>query len=229
MSVGGLLLAAGAGRRFGRPKALVEFNGELLVERGIASLRAGGCVPVHVVLGASMLEVLAQADLSGAMTVSNRAWDSGLASSLRTGLASMPVDVVAVIVALVDQPLIGGEVVRRLVNAFDDGAAVAVATYEGRRRNPVLLGRTVWDGVAEAAYGDVGAKAFLSRHPDLVTDVDCTDIASSADIDTPDDLAALSRSPGVQAGDQAHHVGQDRGGDAGVDRPLDAEADTEAE
>lgn len=229
MSVGGLLLAAGAGRRFGQPKALVGFHGELLVERGIASLRAGGCAPVHVVLGASMLEVLAQADLSGAVTVSNPAWDSGLSSSLRTGLASIPVDVVAVVVALVDQPLIGPDVVRRLVSAFDDGAQVAVASYGGKRRNPVLLARTVWDAVAEASHGDVGAKAYLCRHPEVITDVDCTDIASDADIDTPDDLAVLLRSPGAQAGDQPHHVGENGTGDARVDGPLNAEADTETE
>jgi CTP:molybdopterin cytidylyltransferase MocA len=190
--VAGLLLAAGEGSRFGRPKALVEFGGRLLVERGLHTLTAGGCAPVHVVLGAAYDEILATADLADATTVvRNDAWSSGLGSSLRAGLASMPPHVGAVVVTLVDQPLVTASAVERLRAAYRAGAAAAVATYDGQPRHPVLLARATWAGVAEHAIGDTGARGYLRSRPELVTKVPCDDAGSAADIDSPDDLATL--------------------------------------
>ncbi|MGH3466558.1 MAG: nucleotidyltransferase family protein, partial [Thermocrispum sp.] len=100
----GLLLAAGAGSRFGRPKALVPFAGVPLAQRGAGMLAAAGCDPVLVVLGAAAEEVRAAAVLSPARVVRNPDWASGLASSLRAGLAALPPGVAAVVVALADQP-----------------------------------------------------------------------------------------------------------------------------
>ncbi|MCY7364825.1 MAG: molybdopterin-guanine dinucleotide biosynthesis protein MobA, partial [Frankiaceae bacterium] len=79
------------------------------------------------------------------------------------------------------------------------GAVAAVATYDGRPRNPVLLDRTTWAGVAEAASGDDGARSWLRAHPDLVTAVDCTDVGAPDDLDTPQDLAALRHAPPREA------------------------------
>ncbi|WP_238424972.1 nucleotidyltransferase family protein [Micromonospora parastrephiae] len=126
----GLLLAAGAGRRYGRPKALVEMAGEPLVRRGIRLLSVGGCAPVHVVLGAGADEVPA---LPGAVTVRHDRWAEGLGSSLRRGLASLPVDVPAAVVVLVDQPSLSPVAVRRVRAAYARGAVVAVATYDAGR------------------------------------------------------------------------------------------------
>jgi CTP:molybdopterin cytidylyltransferase MocA len=190
--VAGLLLAAGEGRRLGQPKALVEFGGQLLVERGLRLLTAGGCAPVHVVLGAAYDEILATADLAEATTVvRNDAWQTGLGSSLRAGLASMPPDVGAVVIALVDQPLVTATAIERLRAAYRAGAVAAVATYGEHPRHPVLLARTTWNGVAEHAIGDAGARGYLRSRPELVTKVPCDDVGSAADIDTPDDLATL--------------------------------------
>ncbi|MEU6035077.1 nucleotidyltransferase family protein [Actinomadura sp. NPDC047616] len=186
----GLLLAAGAGRRLGRPKALVEVEGERLVDRGVRVLREGGCAPVIVVTGAAPVEVI------GAIVVPNPAWRTGMGSSLRAGLAALPPDAPAVVVALVDQPRVGAAAVRRLVEAYRGGARVAVATYGGAPRNPVLIAREHFAGAAEAAVGDMGARAFLRARPDLVTPVPCDDVAAPDDIDTPADLAAFTRPPG---------------------------------
>jgi len=82
--------------------------------------------------------------------------------------------------------------VRRLVAARRAGATVAVATYGGRRRNPVLIAREHFAEVAELAVGDVGARPFLRRHAALVTEVPCDDVADPADIDTAEDLARLA-------------------------------------
>src|SRR5258708_298468 len=184
--VAGLLLAAGEGRRFGRPKALVEFGGERLVDRGLRVLRSAGCSPVLVVTGAASIEVI------GGVVVPNAAWRSGLGSSLRAGLTALPPSCPAVVVALVDQPRVSAEAVRRLIGAYESGARIAVATYGGRPRNPGLIATEHFEGVAAMAVGDTGARAFLRAHPDLVTEVPCDDVAAPDDIDTPADLAALT-------------------------------------
>ena len=185
MRVAGLLLAAGAGRRFGEPKALVRFRGRPLVEHGVALLADGGCAPVYVVSGAAPLPG------SGTTVVANPAWRSGMGSSLRAGLGALPAEADAVVVALVDQPLVGAEAVRRLLAAHRGGARIAIAGYAGAPRNPVLFGREYWPQIVTSARGDRGARAFLRGHPELVTLVECGDTGSPADIDTPDDLRRL--------------------------------------
>ncbi|MFI6269724.1 nucleotidyltransferase family protein [Micromonospora zamorensis] len=184
----GLLLAAGAGRRYGRPKALVELDGVPLVRRGITLLRDGGCTPVHVVLGAGADEV---PDLPGAVPVRHDGWPEGLGSSLRRGLASLPADVPAAVVVLVDQPLLSPVAVRRVRAAYAGGALVAVATYAGRPGHPVLLARETWPLLDRYAVGDRGARDLLRDRPDLVVEVPCDDVGAPLDVDTPADLLRL--------------------------------------
>ncbi|TDC52368.1 nucleotidyltransferase family protein [Actinomadura sp. KC345] len=183
----GLLLAAGEGSRLGRPKATLELGGERLVDRGVRMLRDAGCSPVLVVAGAEPVEVI------GAVVVPNARWRDGMGSSLRAGLAALPPACPAVVVALVDQPLVTPAAVERLIRAYEEGAEIAVATYGGAPRNPVLLRAAHLAGAAEAAAGDTGARGFLRAHPGLVTGVPCDDVAAPDDIDTPEDLAALDR------------------------------------
>jgi CTP:molybdopterin cytidylyltransferase MocA len=195
VSVAGLLLAAGGGRRLGgRPKALLAHGGRLLVERGARLLTTAGLDPVVVVVGAAAEEVLARAALGSARTVVNPGWAEGIGSSLRVGLAALEQagNIEAVVVALVDQPHLRGEVIGRLVAAWRAGARAAVATFAGQPRNPVLLDRSVWDDVREQAVGDVGARGYLRRHPELVAGVPCDDVGSPFDVDTEADLARLA-------------------------------------
>lgn len=191
-SLGGILLAAGGGRRFGGPKAAAEFRGELLVERGARLLSEGGCEPVVVVLGAEAEAVRARARLDIALVRVNPRWPTGMASSLRTGLDALEGRCGAAVVVLVDQPLVGPDAVRRLADAWRDGATVAVATYEGRQRNPVLFDRAVWPDLRSGLRGDVGARRWLADHADLVAAVACDGTGSPADADTPADLAVLA-------------------------------------
>jgi CTP:molybdopterin cytidylyltransferase MocA len=185
-AVAGILLAAGGGSRLGQPKALVEIGGESLAQRGVALLRDGGAAPVVVVTGAVAV------DLPGVLTVHNPRWRSGMGSSLAAGLATVPDSCSAAVIALVDQPLVGPEAVRRLIAAYAAGASVAVASYAGAPRNPVLLAREHWAEVAALAVGDAGARPFLRAHPGLVTPVECGDTGSPDDLDVPDDLERLA-------------------------------------
>ncbi|WP_182897217.1 NTP transferase domain-containing protein [Microbispora sp. H10830] len=186
-AVAGLLLAAGGGSRFGGPKALVEFEGERLADRGVRLLAEGGCRPVLIVLGAADVPV------AGAVVVRNPGWASGMGSSLRAGLRALPPAAPAVVIALADQPLVRPEAVRRLIAAFEAGARVAVAAYAGAPRNPVLIAREHLAEVAALAEGDVGARPFLRAHPELVTAVPCDDAGDPADVDTPADLCRLRK------------------------------------
>ena len=79
----------------------------------------------------------------------------------------------------------------RLVAAFEGGARVAVATYDAKRRNPVLFSRAVWPLLLEELSGDEGARAVLRRHPDLLTEVPCDGVGDPADVDTAEDLRGL--------------------------------------
>jgi CTP:molybdopterin cytidylyltransferase MocA len=192
VTVAGLVLAAGAGSRFGRPKALVELDGELLVDRAARTMAEAGCEPVVVVLGCCAADVAAAAALDQAVVVVNDDWPSGMGSSLRTGLRALAEHAVAAaVVGLVDQPLVTSAVVHRLIESRSKHAAV-VASYHGSNRNPVLLERSIWDDVCSAAVGDLGARGWLRAHPDDVLAVACDDLGSDFDIDTPDDLHRLA-------------------------------------
>lgn len=193
--VTGVVLAAGAGRRLGTPKALVSLDGQPLVRRACRMLTEGGCAPVIVVAGARAERVAAAA--APYATVVNPAWDSGIASSVRAGLAAVPAGSAAAVIALVDEPFVGARAVRRLLAAFHGGAGAAVATYQGRPRNPVLIARRYFDEVAAAVHGDRGARVWLRAHPELVIGVACDNTGDPWDVDTPEDLlAARARAEG---------------------------------
>jgi nicotine blue oxidoreductase len=183
--VAGLVPAAGAGRRFGGPKALATVDGERFVDRAVRVLRSGGCDRVVVVTGAALVRV------PGADVVHNPDWATGMGSSLRVGLSAVRAD--AVVIIPVDLPWLGPGAVARVIAGYQTGAEVVSATYAGQRRHPVLLARRHFAEVARLAVGDVGARPFLRAHPELVLEVDCTDTGSPQDVDTPDSDARVRR------------------------------------
>jgi molybdenum cofactor cytidylyltransferase/nicotine blue oxidoreductase len=182
--VAAVVLAAGGGRRYGMPKALVEYDGSLLVERAVATARAV-CDPVLVVLGARAVDVWREARLDDVVVLANRDWETGMASSLRAGLEGLrgwPAPIDAALILRVDMPGMTPAAVAR-VAAHAGPGALAVATYDGVRGHPVLIGRDHWAGVVETATGDEGARRYLAAHE--VTEIDCTGLADPIDLDEP--------------------------------------------
>jgi CTP:molybdopterin cytidylyltransferase MocA len=184
MDVIGLVLAAGGGRRYGMPKALIDWHGRLLVQHAADTLAEAGCADVVVVLGAEAARVRAAApDLP--RTVENPDWATGMASSLRTGLAALAGSpAAAAVVLLVDMPGVTPAAVRRVTeHAAPD--ALVMGGYGARRGHPVLLGREHWAGVIATATGDRGARDYLRAHPGEVRVVPVGDVADDEDLDVP--------------------------------------------
>jgi CTP:molybdopterin cytidylyltransferase MocA len=186
----GVLLAAGAGRRAGGPKALrVDADGTSWLLRSIAVLCDGGCDAVIVVLGcqaARARNVLVKSRIveDPMITVVEAPdWEQGMGSSLRSGLlAARSAQWRAVLVHLVDLPDVTAEVVRRLIRRAPPGtASLARATYGGRPGHPVLIGRDHLESIMAGLTGDSGAKGYLAHHG--AHSVECGDLASGQDHD----------------------------------------------
>ncbi|MET1001881.1 MAG: nucleotidyltransferase family protein [Acidimicrobiia bacterium] len=181
------LLAAGRGVRFGsdEPKQLAQLGGRPLVAHALDAARGSGVGPVIVVVSDDRVAAVADAEV-----VRNPEPEAGIASSLVALLHALTprAEVEAVVVGLADQPLVGAEAYRRVAAA---DAPLAVATYGGRRGNPVRIAREHWPEALELA-GDEGARVLLRKYG--ATEVRCDDTGDPTDVDTPADLAALESS-----------------------------------
>lgn len=177
MTVTGVVLAAGAGRRYGAPKVLAH-DGRWL-RAAVAALAGGGCDAVRVTLGAAVTDVPPPA-----VPLDVADWRDGMSASVRAGiLAARRDEADAVLLHLVDLPDVGPDVISRVLGTPGERAAqLARAAYDGTPGHPVLIGREHWDGVLESLSGDEGAKGYLgSVHPLLV---ECGDLATGVDRDT---------------------------------------------
>ena len=185
--VAGLLLAAGAGRRFGGPKALVEYDGEPLVQRAVRNLAEAGCASVRVVLGAAAPQVRELLPPE-AVPVLAEHWQDGMGESLKAGLESLTDEpAAAVLVHLVDLPWVPAAALARIAGAAADDAVVRAA-YQGIPGHPVLFGRLWWAEIATSAHGDHGARDWLRGRADIRL-IECGDLGSGSDVDRPGDLS----------------------------------------
>ncbi|KLO42090.1 molybdopterin-guanine dinucleotide biosynthesis protein MobA [Mycobacterium nebraskense] len=173
----GILLAAGAGRRYGKPKVLVEGWLDIAVD----ALRAGGCDDVIVVLGAAQV-----AAPPGVTAVRAERWRDGLSASVRTGLERadrMPADYA--VLHVIDTPDVGPAVVARVLSrAIASPGGLARAAFGDRPGHPVVIARRHWPEVLAGLSGDQGAGAYLRTRNDVEI-VDCADLAGGQDIDEP--------------------------------------------
>lgn len=180
----GVLLAAGEGKRFSGPvhKLLAPLAGSTVIDRSVGSLVGAGFEHVIVITGAVDLS----AHLHGVTAVHNPDWASGQRSSVVRAIEwARDHDCGAVVIGLADQPFIEADAWRRVADA---NSPIAVATYDGRRGNPVRLAAETWDAfLALESDPDQGARPFIDLHPELVRQVACN--GTSADIDTESDLS----------------------------------------
>ncbi|HXE24222.1 MAG TPA: nucleotidyltransferase family protein, partial [Roseiarcus sp.] len=199
--VGAIILAAGFSSRFraaggaGATKLAADLDGKPIVRRVAEAALASKARPVVAVAGHARDAVkgaLAGLELEMAF---NPDFASGLASSLRTGLAAMPRDIKGALVLLGDMPWIESGLIDALIDAFlvRKDALAAVPLHEGRRGNPVLLGRGLF-GAAMRLEGDEGARRLIAAlTPEACVEVAAPDASAIFDIDTPGDLAAARR------------------------------------
>lgn len=175
--IAGIVLGAGAGRRYGGPKAFeVSADGETWAGRAARSLIEAGCSPVIVTLPS-------EADLGPAVQALVVPSSEGQSASLAAALAAVPADAVAVVITLVDLPDVGASVVRRVLDAAAPltSSVLARATFGGAPGHPVLIGSAHFDGLRASLAGDRGAREYLTAHvPELI---ECSDLATGLDRD----------------------------------------------
>jgi molybdenum cofactor cytidylyltransferase len=182
-----VILAAGGGRRFddsgGDLKLLVPFRGRPLVSWAVQAAVDSRIGPTWVVCGAADVSRLVP---PGVRLIHNDRWSEGQATSLLAAVsAAREESLDAIVVGLADQPLIPASAWRAVAAS---GAPIAVATYDGARRNPVRLSAAVWELLPTS--GDEGARSVFRQRPELVEEVPCE--GEPVDIDTREDLRKWS-------------------------------------
>lgn len=193
MKVAAIVLAAGRSSRM-RPsnKLLENFKGKPIVAHVAGIAIESGADPVIVVTGFDATRVAAAlSELQGTM-VHNPAFEDGLSSSLRTGLSAVPSDSDGAMILLGDMPAVENRVLAALLAAFTGRDAICVPVHDSRRGNPVLWG-SCYFGEMMQLTGDAGAKQLIARHEQRVTEVAVESDSIFADVDTPADLARLTR------------------------------------
>ncbi len=175
-----MLLAAGAGRRYGKPKVLVDG----WLDAAVNALRRGGCADVVVVLGAAPV-----VPPPGVTAVVAPNWRDGLSASVRSGLAHADrLGADYAVLHVIDTPDVGPAVVARVLGrAVRSRSGLARAYFGDRPGHPVVLARRHWPEVVDRLSGDRGAGAYLRSRRDVEI-VECGDLADGRDIDEPPDV-----------------------------------------
>jgi molybdenum cofactor cytidylyltransferase len=184
--IAALVLAAGAGTRFGAPKQLAELDGRPLLEHALSAVADAPVDETVVVLGSAAEDVLGEVDLHGARPVVCDRWEEGMSASLATGLAALD-GAEAVVVCLGDQPRVSSDAITRVIEARN-GAPATRATYRGEPGHPVVLEAELLEPLREVT-GDRGARNLLRRVG--AREVPCDDLGGGEDVDTVEELRQL--------------------------------------
>lgn len=189
--VSAVVLAAGMSKRMGAPKQLLEIGGKPLLENVLVNLRQSRVGEIILVLGAAAQEIRDRIDLTAIRVVDNEAFEAGMGTSLRAGLAAVDTQAQAALIVLADQPFVAGATFDRLIEQYlQQRPQIALPIYKGFRGNPVLLDRSVFAEVM-ALNGDIGCRAIFGSHTENILKVPVEDIGILLDIDTESDLQKL--------------------------------------
>jgi CTP:molybdopterin cytidylyltransferase MocA/SAM-dependent methyltransferase len=190
-----VVLAAGAGSRFGGGKLLAPLEGRPILQHVIDRLAASGVEDVVVVLGDDATDVERVIDWHGARRIRNPEPQRGLSSSLQQGIGALAPSVDAALIVLGDQPRLPARAIRALLDArLDDARPIVVPVYGGDSgRNPVLIGRAAF-GLVDEATGDRGLGPLLDSNADLVEEIPIRVDGGNPDVDTRADLVGLLQS-----------------------------------
>ena len=188
--IAGVLLAAGRSTRFGADKLCAKLDGKAVVRWSVGALASLDAIYVVIPPGADMIvQALSRLDVR---FVVNLGRDEGMASSIRAGVAALPEEVEAVVIALADQPRAATGVTQALCDRWRSGGVDAVApVYSDGRGTPVLFGRACFSALL-ALRGDTGARTVLDGMGERLGSVDVAE-AMPLDVDTPEALAVLQR------------------------------------
>lgn len=189
MTVSGVILAAGLGRRMGTVKQLLPFHGKPLLQHVIDAARASRLENLLLILGHAHDQVLPQLDTHGFEVIVNRDFAAGQSSSVRAGLEHRA-DADGIMYLLGDQPLLSADTINTLIDCFlGERPWAAVPVHRGQPGNPVIIGRPLMADLA-ALSGDIGARRLLQKSQ-FVRRVEIDDPAILRDVDTMDDYLAL--------------------------------------
>jgi molybdenum cofactor cytidylyltransferase len=184
-----LILAGGAGQRFGGAKLLADLGGAPVIRRVAERVTEGGFAEVVVVTGADDPGIRAALAGSGASILHAPGWTEGMAATLRKGIAALAPDTPGVCVFLGDMPLVPVGLSNALADAAQQAGYAARPRCDGKPGHPVAFTRAAFADLV-ALEGDTGATALLKARPERVAYLDTADSGVLLDIDRPEDLAA---------------------------------------
>lgn len=185
----GIILAAGASSRLGKPKQVLPWRGEPLVRHVARTVLSAGLQPVVVVTGYSATEVNAAVQDLPVSVVNNPDWQSGQSTSIKVGLTSVPVRCGSTLFLLADQPQLSIELVRGLVELHTQTLSPLVAPLiDGQRGNPVLFDKATFEDLNQL-IGDTGGRALFAHYS--VAWLPWYDDMQNLDVDTPEDYQRL--------------------------------------
>ena len=191
-AVAGVLLAAGTSSRMGRNKLLLEWNGETMVYGCARRTLAGGVSPLIVVLGADAAAVRSALSDVPCDTVVNPEYESGMASSVRAGIASVPQAAAAAIILLADMPHVTAGMVAQMIQRYHTThAPLVISEYDGVSAPPILYDRLLWAELM-AADGEGRGREIAARHRGE-SETMRWPAEALADLDVPEDYARLTR------------------------------------